>query len=155
MYEIEGVEPEIVEKMYFDRIIDFIYVEFLKGLQKGFVPKCCPNCGRWFLQKPGATYSYCDNLAPIEIYKTCRDIGAAASFSEKIKNNGIWKMHQRAYKKYFARTTKGKMRKADFEIWARDAEKLRDVAVIDYSKTADVEKQMSIVQNLKHELNKV
>jgi len=40
VYEIEGIEPQIVEKMYFDRIIDFIYVEFMKGLQKGFVPKC-------------------------------------------------------------------------------------------------------------------
>ena len=44
---------KIVEKMYFDQLLDFVYVEFMKGLQKGFVPKRCANCGRWFLQKPG------------------------------------------------------------------------------------------------------
>lgn len=154
MYKIEGMKPQIVEKMYFDRIIDFIYVEFMKGLQKGFVPKRCPNCDRWFLQKPGATYSYCDNLAPTEIYKTCRDIGAAASFSEKVKNNEIWKIHQRAYKKYFARTTKGRMRKSDFEVWAKRAEQLRNDALKDYNKTADSEQQMFIVQSLQYELNK-
>ena len=52
-----GREAEVVEKMYFDRLLDFVYVEFMKGLQKGFVPKRCANCGRWFLQTPGATYA--------------------------------------------------------------------------------------------------
>ena len=155
VYEIEGIEPQIVEKMYFDRIIDFIYVEFMKGLQKGFVPKRCPSCDRWFLQKPGATYSYCDNLAPTEIYKTCRDIGAAASFSEKVKNNEIWQIHQRAYKKYFARTTKGKMSKADFEIWAREAEQLRDIALENYNRSRDLTKQKIIIYNLQKRLNKL
>ena len=43
--------------MYFDRLLDFVYVELMKGLQKGFVPKRCANCGRWFLQIPGMTYA--------------------------------------------------------------------------------------------------
>ena len=30
--------------------------------------------------------------------KTCREIGAAKSFKEKVDNNDIWKVHQRAYK---------------------------------------------------------
>ena len=59
-----GREAEVVEKMYFDRLLDFVYVEFMKGLQKGFVPKRCANCGRWFLQTPGATYAYCTGAAP-------------------------------------------------------------------------------------------
>ena len=65
-YRIRGEKEkaEIVEKMYFDRLLDFVYVEFMKGLQKGFVPKRCANCGRWFLQKPGATYAYCTGPAP-------------------------------------------------------------------------------------------
>lgn len=37
--------------MYFDRLLDFVYVEFMKGLQKGFVPKRCANCGRWFCRR--------------------------------------------------------------------------------------------------------
>ena len=53
--EVQG-ECEIVEKMYFNGLLDFVYVELMKGLQKGFVPKRCANCRRWFLQTPGATY---------------------------------------------------------------------------------------------------
>lgn len=52
-YRIRGEKEnaEIVEKMYFDRLLDFVYVEFMKGLQKGFVPKRCANCGRWFCRR--------------------------------------------------------------------------------------------------------
>ena len=93
--EPEGCQPELVEKMYFDRLLDFVYVELMRGMQKGFVPKRCANCGRWFLQYPGATYAYCDGPAPGQEDKTCREIGATASFQDKVRNNEIWKLHQR------------------------------------------------------------
>jgi len=35
---------EVVEKLYFDRILDFVYVELMRGMQKGYVPKRCANC---------------------------------------------------------------------------------------------------------------
>lgn len=99
-YRIRGEKEkaEIVEKMYFDRLLGFVYVEFMKGLQKGFVPKRCANCGRWFLQTPGATYAYCTGPAPGQDGKTCRQIGASSSFRSKVENNDVWKIHQRAYK---------------------------------------------------------
>ena len=96
--------------MYFDRLLDFVYVEFMKGLQKGVVPKRCANCGRWFLQKPGATYAYCTDPAPGQDGKTCLEIGASSSFRSKVENNDVWKVHQRAYKKYFARIRSGRPR---------------------------------------------
>ena len=143
---------ELVEKMYFDRLADFVYVEFMKGLQKGFVPKRCGNCGNWFLQTPGASYSYCDAIAPGEKNKTCRDIGAAASFDAKVKNNKIWEIHRRAYKKYYARTLKKKMSKSNFEAWAREAERLRDKASEAYQH-ADSTQRKLLEEKLKQELN--
>ena len=155
MLESNGAPPEIVEKMYFDRLADFVYVEFMKGLQRGFVPKCCPNCGRWFLQQPGMTYSYCDSLAPGETSKTCRDVGATASFKEKSKNNEVWTVHQRAYKKYYARTMKKTLSKTDFEVWAREAEALRDNALAKYERTSSAEERTAIAAALAEELNKL
>ena len=52
--EIDEKHHELVEKLYFDRLEDFVYVELMRGMQRGFVPKRCANCGRWFLQTPGA-----------------------------------------------------------------------------------------------------
>ena len=66
-----------------------------------------------------------DQIAPGETEKTCRDIGAAASFQENVRSNEVWQIHQRAYKKYYARVLKKNMTKDDFLLWARDAEKLR------------------------------
>ena len=96
-----------------------------RGMQKGFVPKCCLNCGCWFLQTPGMSFAYCDQIAPGETEKTCRDTGAVASFQEKVRSSEVWQIHQRAYKKYDTRVLKKNMTKDDFLLWARDAEKLR------------------------------
>ena len=151
--EVQG-ECEIVEKMYFNGLLNFVYVELMKGLQKGFVPKRCANCRCWFLQTPGATYSYCNEPAPGQGGKTCREIGAAKSFKEKVDNNDIWKVHQRAYKKYFARVSKGKMPKPDFEVWAREAERMRDDALAEDDTARDKAAHEQIVRRLTEELNR-
>ena len=154
-YRIRGEKEkaEIVEKMYFDRLLDFVYVEFMKGLQKGFVPKRCANCGRWFLQKPGATYAYCTDPAPGQDGKTCREIGASSSFRSKVENNDVWKVHQRAYKKYFARIRSGLMTKSEFEVWSRQAADLRDAALERYARAESEEECQRIAQEVAEALN--
>ena len=151
--ERESCEPELVEKMYFDRLLDFVYVEFMKGLQKGFVPKRCANCGRWFLQTPGATFAYCAGPAPEDPGKTCREIGAASSFKDKVANNEVWQVQQRAYKKYYARTMRKDMTKAEFEAWTRDAEQKRDAALERYVRAKNEEERQRIAQEVAEALN--
>ena len=148
-----GCEAEVVEKMYFDRLLDFVYVEFMKGLQKGFVPKRFANCGRWFLQTPGATYAYCTDPAPRQDGKTCREIGASSSFRSKVENNDVWKVHQRAYKKYFARIRSGLITKGEFEVWSRQAAELRDAALERYARAESEEKRQRIAQEIAEALN--
>ena len=148
-----GREAEVVEKMYFDRLLDFVYVEFMKGLQKGFVPKRCANCGRWFLQTPGATYAYCTGPAPGQNGKTCREIGASSSFRSKVENNDIWKVHQRAYKKYFARIRSGLMTKGEFEVWSRQAADLRNAALERYARAENEEERQRIAHEIAEALN--
>ena len=154
-YRIRGEKEkaEIVEKMYFDRLLDFVYVEFMKGLQKGFVPKRCANCGRWFLQTPGATFAYCAGSAPGQDGKTCREIGASSSFRSKVENNDVWKIHQRAYKKYFARIRSGLMTKGEFEVWSRQAADLRDAALERYARAENEEERQRIAQEIAETLN--
>ena len=156
-YRIRGEKEkaEIVEKMYFDRLLDFVYVEFMKGLQKGFVPKRCANCGRWFLQAPGATFAYCAGPAPEDPVKTCREIGAASSFKDKVANNEVWQVQQRAYKKYYARTMRKDMTKAEFEAWTRDAEQKRDAALEPYARAESEKERQRIAAELEEKLNRL
>lgn len=62
--EVDREHHELVEKLYFDRLTDFVYVELMRGLQRGFVPKRCANCGRWFLQTPGPATTTVTNPHP-------------------------------------------------------------------------------------------
>ena len=130
-------------------------VEFMKGLQRSFVPKRCANCGRWFLQTPGATFSYCAGPAPEDPGKTCREIGAASSFKDKVANNEVWQVQQRAYKKYYARTMRKDMTKAEFEAWTRDAEQKREAALEPYARAESEEERQRIVAEVEEYLNRL
>ena len=155
MLEIDEGHHELVEKLYFDQLIDFVYMELMRGLQRGFVPKRCANCGRWFLQTPGASYNYCDRSAPNSGEgKTCREVGSAKSFRAKVLNNEIWAIHQRAYKKYFARTKKGTMTKPDFLAWETESEQLRDEALSEYDRAKTEDEKAAIAERLREELNR-
>ena len=154
--EIDEKHHELVEELYFDRLEDFVYVELMRGMQRGFVPKRCANCGRWFLQTPGASYNYCDRPAPnSEEGKTCREVGSTKSFRAKVQNNGVWAVHQRAYKKYFARTKKGTMTRQDFLAWETESERLRDEALPKYERAKTKEEKDAIAKRLREELNRL
>lgn len=154
--EIDEEHHELVEKLYFDRLEDFVYVELMRGLQRGFVPKRCANCGRWFLQTPGTSYNYCDQPASnSEEGKTCREVGSAKSFRAKVLNNEIWAIHQRAYKKYFARTKKGTMTKSDFLAWEMESERLRDEALSAYERAKTQDERAAIAERLREDLNRL
>ena len=77
------------------------------------------------------------------------------SFRDKVKNNDVWKIHQRAYKKYFARTKKGTMSRAEFEAWGRESERLRDTALKQYERAKTEEEKKAIAEQLERELNRV
>ena len=112
-----------------DGIGSFLYSELFGGLQSGFLPKRCHNCGRYFLLTSGYTPDFCDELAPGETEKTCRDIGARKKYDEKIKNDPIWLAYQRAYKARYGRVSKKKITKAEFTVWADKAIALRGMAL--------------------------
>ena len=153
--ELDEGRCELVEKLYFDSVLDFVYVELMRGLQRGFVPKRCTNCGRWFLQTPGASYNYCDQPAPnSEEGKTCREVGSTKSFRAKVLNHPVWAVHQRAYKKYFARTKKGTMTKTEFLEWETESEQLREEALKEYARAGTQEERSAVVEKLTEELNR-
>ncbi len=153
--EVDEEHHELVEKLYFHRLIDFVYVELMKGLQRGFVPKRCANCGRWFLQTPGTSYNYCDQPALGGEGKTCREVGSTMSFRAKVRNNEVWQIHQRAYKKYFARTRKGAMSRTDFEAWERESERLREDALVEYDRAKTEEERKAVAERLREDLNRL
>ena len=121
------------EEVTFQRLSHLIVLELGKALTYGSSPKRCRNCGRWFLKERGTGFEYCAGPAPGEEGKTCREVGARTSFGHKVKDNEVWKLHQRAYKKYYARVLKKTMSREEFQAWTREAERLRDAALEEYA----------------------
>lgn len=147
-------KPRLFEKLIFTRLADFIYTELFRAMMHSNCPRPCKNCGKWFLKEKTSTCEYCDNIAPGEVSKTCRDVGATASFSSKVKNNEVWKLHQRAYKKYYARVMKRNMTQADFNTWAQSAEQLRDQVLQEYEKAREMKQEYSL-KEYEQELNRL
>ena len=82
-------------------------------------------------------------------------MGSAKSFRAKVLNNEIWAIHQRAYKKYFARTKKGAMTKVDFLVWETESERLRDEALSAYERAKTQDEKATIAERLRRELNQL
>ena len=72
-----------------------------------------------------------------------------------MKNNEVWQIHQRAYKKYFARTRKKTMSVTDFEIWSQDAERIRDDALKCYTSARTEDERKEIAEKLRSDLNQL
>ncbi len=136
-------ELEVFERRIFNRLLDFIYIEFCKALMQMNMPKKCKNCGMYFLLENGFKNEYCTRPLKDNPKKTCRDVGAAQNFKTKVSQSPEWKIHQRAYKKYYARLKKGQMTQAEFNEWARNAERLRSEALEGTIDTEDYEKLLN------------
>lgn len=152
-HPVDGDAVELVERYTFQCLWDFFYVELCKAIQVGNAPRQCRLCNRWFLHVQGEKYLYCENVAPGETEKTCREVGARASFEQKIRSDNVWKFYKRAYKKYYARVMKGNMTRDEFNAWVEHAAAERDFTIELLLHAHSEDERAEIIEKLRQELN--
>lgn len=84
--------------------------------------KKCQNCGMYFIPTSKVDEIYCDY--PKENSKTCRDLGAFQSYTERLKQNKAMGEYRRTYQQRFMRVRKDKENKElveGFETWKKQA----------------------------------
>ena len=84
--------------------------------------KKCQNCGMYFIPTSKVDEIYCDY--PKENSKTCRDLGAFQSYTERLKQNKAMGEYRRTYQQKFMQVRKNKENKElskDFETWKKQA----------------------------------
>ena len=145
-YSVRTNRLQMFERVTFESIIDFIYFDFYRGIMKDYTPKKCKLCGRYFLQDNSHIFEYCDNPSDSNPAKACREIGSKKSFEEKSKNDEIWQIYLRAYKKYHSRKQKKLMSDAQFEEWRYKAEDIRDHALRERDRLVKENKPFDIVK---------
>lgn len=82
--------------------------------------KKCQNCGMYFIPTSKVDEIYCDY--PKENGKTCRDLGAFQSYTERLKQNKAMGEYRRTYQQKFMQVRKNKENKElsnDFETWKK------------------------------------
>ena len=133
--------PILCETYRFTSLGAFLYFELFKCIEEKFMPVKCRNCGRWFIMKHTTFSHYCKRLISSNPPKSCRDISMRHTFKDKLKNDPVWEIYNRAYKQHYARFMKKKMSKSEFAEWGEYAIELRQ-------KAADGELEMEEYQRL-------
>lgn len=108
MHQTNADEIFIAEKATFNRLTDFLRVEFYRGLAVGNAPRRCHNCGRYFLLTKGYNTCYCNNIAPGETDRTCRKVGAHRKEARELAGKTP---EQKEFRKTYNRLKQRKNRK--------------------------------------------
>ena len=91
--------------------------------------KKCQNCGMYFIPSAKTDEVYCDY--PKENSKSCRDLGAFQSYTQRLKDNKAMGEYRRTYQQKFMQVRKDKSNTKlikEFETWKKKAkEKINDM----------------------------
>ena len=106
----DGEKIILAEQARFLNLLDFLEVEFFRGLALGNVPRRCHNCGKYFLLTNGYNTCYCNNIAPGETERTCRKVGAHRKEAQgKANRTPAQKEYDRAYNRLKQRKNRRKI----------------------------------------------
>ena len=103
-------------------ISSIIYKSICSILKGNVYLKSCKNCGRYFIATNKA-YNYCDNIAPGETTKTCRNIGRKSTFQNNNENDAILKLYYKVYN----RKSMMKSRNPDILKYVNDFNKFKEI----------------------------
>ncbi|WMJ75950.1 DUF6076 domain-containing protein [Sedimentibacter sp. MB35-C1] len=98
-------------------IIDYFVREFVK---RGQPVRICKNCKRYFAIVERTDAEYCNR--PIDDKgRTCKNMGAITLWNEKRKDDEIFKVYRREYKKRFGWIKARKIEHDAFYAWSQKA----------------------------------
>ena len=122
----EVIDRKIFAEVLYPRdiydLIDFYVRECVKREVK---MRVCKNCLRYFAVTGKASTEYCDRICDSK-GRTCREIGAINTWTQRKQGDEVFKEYRREYKKRFARINAGKLTKSAFYAWSEEARKKKE-----------------------------
>ncbi len=136
----EPVEPgRCSAVLYSDSIADMIDYSLRGCVEREVTVRRCKNCGRYFPQTGRVSAEYCGRPVPPG-EQTCREIGAFQQWTIKQRDDPVFKVYRREYKKRFAWIKAGRVSAEDFYAWsvqAREKKKACDQGDISLNEYQD------------------
>ena len=113
------------EVLYPKDIYDLIDFHVRECVKREMRMRVCKNCLRYFAVTGKASTEYCDRVCDSK-GRTCREIGAINTWTQRKQGDEVFKEYRREYKKRFARINAGKLTKSAFYAWSEEARKKKE-----------------------------
>ena len=113
------------EVLYPKDIYDLIDFHVRECVKREVKMRVCKNCLRYFAVTGKASTEYCDRVCDSK-GRTCREIGAINTWTQRKQGDEVFKEYRREYKKRFARINAGKLTKSAFYAWSEEARKKKE-----------------------------
>ena len=106
--------------LYANTVADMISFSLQTCVERNITVRRCKNCGRYFaVMRHGAT-EYCGRVAD-ERGRTCREVGAINTWTRSKRDDEVFKVYRREYKKRFAWIKAGRISDSEFYAWSEQA----------------------------------
>ena len=113
------------EVLYPRDIYDLIDFHVRECVKREVKMRVCKNCLRYFAVTGKASMEYCGRICDSK-GRTCREMGAINTWTQRKQGDEVFKEYRREYKKRFARINAGKLTKSVFYAWSEEARKKKE-----------------------------
>ena len=122
----EVIDHKVFAEVLYPRdiydLIDFYVRECVKREVR---MRVCKNCLRYFVVTGKASTEYCGRICDSK-GRTCREMGAINTWTQRKQGDDVFKEYRREYKKRFARINAGRLTKSAFYAWSEEARKKKE-----------------------------
>ena len=113
------------EVLYPKDIYDLIDFHVRECVKREVRMRVCKNCLRYFAVTGKASTEYCGRICDSK-GRTCREMGAINTWTQRKQGDEVFKEYRREYKKRFARINAGRLTKSAFYAWSEEARKKKE-----------------------------
>ena len=122
----EVIDRKIFAEVLYPRdIYDLINFHVRECVKREVRMRVCKNCLRYFAVTGKASTEYCGRICDSK-GRTCREMGAIHTWTQRKQGDKVFKEYRREYKKRFARINAGKLTKSVFYAWSEEARKKKE-----------------------------
>lgn len=122
----EVIDCKIFAEVLYPRdIYDLIDFHVRECVKREVRMRVCKNCLRYFAVTGKASTEYCGRVCDSK-GRTCREMGAINTWTQRKQGDEVFKEYRREYKKRFARINAGKLTKSAFYAWSEEARKRKE-----------------------------
>ena len=118
-FQPQPVNFEVIDRRIFAEVLypkdiyDLIDRHIRECVKREVRMRVCKNCLRYFAVTGKASTEYCGRVCDSK-GRTCREMGAINTWTQRKQGDEVFKEYRREYKKRFARINAGKLTKSVF-----------------------------------------